>query len=179
MDLGADQKLTFQKRVAKKSSFLEAPFGSWGLGKIDRIAGNEEQIRSWRHGVVSTSKGSLRGLWGRWWNYQANLAQAWFDQRFRPLAEDECWLYYTLPKSTPGFLTLRYIRSGRRASIATVYGSLGILEQIAAIHRSYAIVCSSSNKRLTERMFERWGFERHARRLPGYHYIKRLQTDLS
>jgi hypothetical protein len=129
-----------------------------------------------RHGIIHTSQGILMGIQPRWWAYRPSLIRVWWDQRARQesLCEaDHCWLYFGQPRSCPGFVTLNYIRTSRRTSLATVRTALEVLDEIASTHQARAIVCHVSNGRLTDGVMNRAGFERHARHLPGDHFIKR------
>ncbi len=135
-------------------------------------------IRGWSNGTVWAHDGRLGGIWGRWWPYQANLFEVWLLKHVRFSAQDHCWAYYSLPTWSPGFMSLRFIRSGRLTSLRTIQCAMQTLDEIAGIFDLYAMVCSASNQRLTEPLMRRFGFERHAIRLPGSHFIKRYRDHL-
>jgi hypothetical protein len=82
----------------------------------------------------------------------------WGDWRHRWCAGNACRLYYNEPRSAPGFLALSYLISSRTASVATVLRALGVLDEIARLKRSDAVVCDVSNLRISDRLLKRWGW---------------------
>jgi hypothetical protein len=102
--------------------------------------------------------------------------EAWIDARWRRLP-DNCWqLYYNAPYRCPGYLVLAYVRAGRNTSVASLRTGMSVLDEIAKIMQMQAIVCETTNPKLTSRVMEYFGYIRHAHQLKGLHYIKRLTT---
>jgi hypothetical protein len=140
---------------------------------LDRGA---ETLRKRRYGVIEMCAGRLVAVRLRPWPKFVSLYDAlWLGEGFHRGAEaDRCWLYYNQPRSAPSYLTLKYIISGKGCSFATFRRALIVLDQIAQIKRSDAIVCEASNPRISERLLRRWGWERHVPASRRRHYIKRL-----
>lgn len=89
-------------------------------------------------------------------------------------AGNSCWLYYNQPRGHPSFLALKYVISSRHASFKTCRSSLVVLDQIARIKHSDAIVCEVSNLRISDRLLRRWGWEPHVPSSRRRHFIKRF-----
>lgn len=137
----------------------------------------DELVARRRYGVITAREGRFESLQFRPYPTSASRAQAWLDRRLRcwRRAENVCRLYYNAPRSAPGFLSLTYLVSSRGTTLATIQAALAALDEIARTRRSDAIVCDASNQRLSEAILARYGFERHARSLPGRHFIKRFE----
>ncbi len=54
---------------------------------------------------------------------------------------NRCWLYYRQPRRLPQFLVLDYVISTRGSTLATFRGALNILDDLARLKRSDAILC--------------------------------------
>jgi hypothetical protein len=83
-------------------------------------------------------------------------------------------LYYNQPRRFPNFLALRYIVSTPRTSFRTSRRALATLDEIARIKRTDAIVCEAWNRRISDRLLHREGWERHLHHSRRRHYIKRF-----
>lgn len=165
------------RHEAQASDILATPPTTpWGCWKRGYVRFPFPHALPWRHGVVVAQAGHLQGVFGRWWAYQASYPESWLDQRFMWRSGNRSWAHYTFPRSTPGYMALRYLVSGKEATLSTVQAALKGLEQVANAHQALAIVCSLSNRRLEDRLMLRFGFERHAFRIPGHHFIKRLAS---
>ncbi|MCA9194681.1 MAG: hypothetical protein KDB03_23080 [Planctomycetales bacterium] len=151
---------------------------SWGIRPITSVTGNEDRLRSWRAGRIVSENGRLVSIRGRWWPHWGNLAQVMWDTNFgvqahsRPMV-DHCELYYQQAFGASNYLTINYCRSYRGTSVATIYGTLCVLDQIAKIKQSAAAVCQITNDRISDRVLLRWGWQPHCSQLSGRHFIKR------
>jgi hypothetical protein len=87
---------------------------------------------------------------------------------------DRCWLYYNQPWRMPNFLALKYIVSTRGTSYATFRAALAMLEQIAELKRTDAIVCDAANTRLSDRLLARLGWEPHRPQRWHRNFIRRF-----
>lgn len=132
------------------------------------------QLERRSHGRIVTQAGQLEAVYGRWLPYHSNLWRVWWDQRARRFPSDRCELYYHTPWSSPGFLTLSYVRSGPRTSLSTFYAATLVLDEIARLKHSHAIVCNVTNQRISPRLMQRWGWQAHCTQWSGRHYIKRF-----
>lgn len=145
-----------------------------GLRPVTNIAAESGLLTQRSYGKIVVENRRLIAVHGRWWPYLGDLLQVAFDSRFPLVREDRCELYYHVSRSSPDFLTLGYVHSGPRTSLGTLYAATLILDEIARLKRSSAIVCNVTNDRISHRLFERWNWEQHCLDWPGRHYIKRL-----
>ena len=152
------------------------------IGSVDELQGPREwneQIASRRYGVIqvrSGTKTTLRFrsfpkvvsiwhvLWGRVWTH---------DRR----SGDCCELYYDAPSHCPDFVVIKWMLSHRNTTFHTTRTAMKTLDEIARIRQARAIVFHASNDRITDRVMERFGYERHAMHLRGRHYIKRFTLE--
>ncbi|GAB5402307.1 MAG: hypothetical protein Aurels2KO_05380 [Aureliella sp.] len=118
--------------------------------------------------------GKLAVVRRRWWPYVGNLFQARWDQKFPSGDPDRCELFYHQPLSSRDFLTLSYVRSTKRTSLSTFYAATLLLDEVARLKGSLAIVCHVTNDRLSNRLLARWGWEQHCEQWSGRHFIKRF-----
>ncbi len=153
---------------------LDGGLPGWGIAPVTDIASAEGLLRAHGAGRIVTRNGRLQAIYGRWWPYSANLLQVHCDMSFRHLPDDRCELYYHEPRSAAGFITLSYVRTGPRTSLATLYAATLVLDEIARIKHSNAIVCHVTNRRISDRLLNRWGWQAHCQHWRGRHFIKRL-----
>lgn len=102
------------------------------------------------------------------------MAQVWWQSRNGRPDDDLCWLDYHQPFGMPTFLTLDYVRSGRRAGYRTFIAACNVLEEIARIRGACAIVAHISTASISDRFMERQGWERHLQHWSGRHWIRRF-----
>jgi len=144
------------------------------LQNVPSVDGHETTVASWRYGEVTIVGSHVRSIQARWWPRWGTVFGMWSDRISRSLPVDECRFYYAFPKSSPGFMSLLYTHAGPRTSYATFYRGIETLDRIATLNKARAIVCQTTNDRLTERMMNRWGYHRHAENLGDDHYIRRF-----
>lgn len=133
-------------------------------------------VRHRRYGVIEIEDGQLRTVIFRPWPKLISLPEVWWQggSYHDRHGGDRCRLYFNQPRHCPNFLALMYVVSTHGASFASFRRATQVLDQIAAIKRSDAIVCEASNLRISERLLARWGWERHLPDSPRRHYIKRF-----
>lgn len=102
------------------------------------------------------------------------ISRVWIDSYLRTGGEDTCTLYYSGTRATPGYLTLDYVRSGPRTTLQTFRRALVVLDRIAHLRQSVAIFAHVSTSAISDRLLCRWGWQEHAARLGGRHWIKRF-----
>jgi hypothetical protein len=83
-------------------------------------------------------------------------------------------LYYNQPRLHPNYLSLKYAVSSRDTSLASMLGALAVLDEIARIKRSDAILTDAANFRISDRFLRRQGYERHTQARYHRNYIKRF-----
>ena len=129
-----------------------------------------------RYGVVEVHNDHAYQIQRRLLPKMPSIWEAWLDACWRRLPDNEVRLYYNVPYRCDGFMVLAYARAGSKTSLASFRTGLSVLEEIAKLKRLQAIVCHATNPRLTERVMNYFGYNRHASHLKGYHYIKRLAS---
>jgi hypothetical protein len=87
---------------------------------------------------------------------------------------NSCRVYYNEPRSAPGFLALCYLVSTRGTTVRSVLGALAVLDEIARIKQSDALVCDVSNLRISDRLLARWGWAPLRPRWGHRNFIKRF-----
>lgn len=148
---------------------------NFALGRVTSIEGNAERIRSCNYGELELFDGKLLGIYPRWWPRIASKWESLRDSTIRSLPSDFCRAYYAFPKRTPGYMSVLYARSGPNTQYKTLYRAVVVVDEIAKLRDSHAIVCQMIHLRVSERLMNRWGYVRHASALGDNHYIKRLK----
>jgi hypothetical protein len=133
-------------------------------------------LRQRRYGVIEMHEARLVGIHLRPWPKMISLPEVWWlgGWSHSRLQGDRCWLYYNQPWSCPNFLAIPYVVSGRCGSLASLHGATVVLDEIARIKQNDAIVCDVTNSRISDRLFQRWGWQRHVLHSRRCHYIKRF-----
>lgn len=135
-------------------------------------------VRGRRYGMIEMLDGRLRRIVFRPLPSLAgpfDLAWGQLVHRVRP--GDRCWLYFNQPRGLEQFLSLKFVMSTRRATLATFRGALNVLDDIAEIKRIDAIVCDAANGRISGRLLTRWGWQSHKPQRWHRNYIKRFYQE--
>lgn len=74
----------------------------------------------------------------------------------------------------PAFLVVDFIRTGAGARYRTFVAAANVLDEIARLRGTLAIVAHVSNASISDRLLTRLGWERHLTQWPGRHWIKRF-----
>lgn len=134
-----------------------------------------ETLRRRPYGVIVMEKGRLAAIQLRPWPTLVSTGGVWgaggLAQRS---AGDHCWLYYNQPCRHRRFLALKFIVSSRGASFATFRNALVVLDEIARIKGTNAIVAEIRNPRVSDRLLHRWGWAPHLESSRRRHFIKRF-----
>ena len=140
------------------------------------VKAQQETLRRRRYGVIEAANGKLVRIQLRPWPKIASHLEAYWIRatKSRRHQKDACRLFYNEPISNPGFLTLAFVESSLNASAKTVFATLSVLDQIAYLKNSNAIVAEVSNNRISDRALKHWGWERHLEHKPQRHWIKRF-----
>lgn len=136
-------------------------------------------LRRRRYGVIEVCDEQLVGIWLRPWPKVISLPEIsflgrGFHQR-RP--GNHSWLYYNQPRQHSNYLVLKYVLSARDTTLNTFRGALTILDEIARMKRSDALLCDASNMRISDRLLARWGWEPHLSSRWHRNHIKRFYGD--
>ena len=151
--------------------------GKWPVFRLDSVSDptrGENEIRAWRCGRILMRAGKLVEIQRRLVCGNVSVAEVWWQAKFGRRDDDCCWLDYHQPFGMPGFLTLDYIRTGTLASYRTFIGACHVLDEIARIRSSSAIVAHVTNRNISDRLLARHGWERHAEHWQGRHWIRRF-----
>lgn len=130
---------------------------------VDDFHGQAEILRRRRYGVIDVRGGRLHRITLR----PFPKFVSWPDltvfgaRQHRNRRGDQCLLFYNQPRASSNYLALKYVVSYRDATLATFRGALQVMDAIAALKRSDAIVCDAANLRISDRLAVRWGWEHH------------------
>jgi hypothetical protein len=135
-----------------------------------------EALRRGRHGVIEVRGGRLWAIHLRLWPKIVSVLDAdWLGRRHHERAAgDCCLLYYDQPRRFPNFLALKFVVSRREGSFATIRRTSEVLDAVARVKRSDAILCDAWNRRISDRLLARWGWEPHKPQRWHRNYIKRF-----
>jgi hypothetical protein len=149
---------------------------AWLWEKVDDLHAGAETLRRRRYGVIEIADGELVAVHLRPWPKLVTLDGVWRtpEELARGEAGDRCLLYYNQPRRLRNFLALRYIVSTPKTSFRTSRRALVVLDEIARIKRTDAIVCEVWNRRISDRLLRREGWERHLPHSRRRHYIRRF-----
>jgi hypothetical protein len=136
----------------------------------------EQAIRRRRYGVIETSGGQLVAIHFRWWPKLLSWPEIWptgpvYHASGQP---DRCLLYYDQPRRHGNFLALKYIVSTRDSSSDSIRAALTALDGVARTKGSDALLCDAFNKRLSDRLMKRLGWQPHCPQRWHRNYIKRF-----
>jgi hypothetical protein len=135
-----------------------------------------ELLRRRPYGVICMADERLKQIRLRPWPTAISVLESMLWER---LVHDRgegncCWLYYNQPRGHRSFLALKYVVSSRGATFKTFRSCLIVLDEIARIKQSDAIVCEVRNLRISDRLLARWGWESHLPSSRRRHFIKRF-----
>ena len=135
-----------------------------------------EPLQRRHYGVIEMLDGRLHGIHLRPWPKLVSASEvALFGNGFHHRTEgNRCWLYYNQPRRVANFLALKYIVSSRHCTFKTFRGATIILDEIARLKRTDAIVCEVRNLRISDRLLKRWGWQQHLETSRHRHFIKRF-----
>ena len=143
---------------------------------ITELDSNHDTIRNRRYGVIETIEGEFVRVRFRPWPKIISMAEiGWLGNSAHTSKNgDRCVLYFNQPLSSPNFLALKYVVTNLGSSYKTFRKALTVLDRIAEIKRTDAIVTEASNLRLSDRFMQRMGWERHLEQSKRRHFIKRF-----
>ena len=137
---------------------------------------SREKIVARRYGVIKVVDETFDSIQFRPWPKMISVAEAtWLGGwQHKRQSRNQCLLYYNQPIGHSGFLALKYVVSTAGTSYGTFRGALVLLDEVARLKRSNAIVAEVSNGRISDRFLTRIGWERHLEKSKVRHYIKRF-----
>jgi hypothetical protein len=146
------------------------------LPTVVDMEADRDRLTRWRHGVIEVSGGRLVAIHRQLWSKCVSLFGVWWFQWIwhEHRAGDYCRLYYSQPAHLPQFLALKFVVSYRNTSFSSFHGALRVLDEIARLKKTDAIVCEVRSSKISARLLHRWGWERHLVGSHRRHYIKRF-----
>lgn len=149
---------------------------SWYRETIFDFDAGRERIRARRYGVIEIVGGTLRAVHLQPWPKMFSLSELWpVTLRYHARGDaDRCLLYYNQPWRQRNFLALKYIVSTAGTSYRTFRAALVVLDAIAELKRTDAMVCDAANLRITDRLLARFGWEAHKPQRWHRNYIRRF-----
>lgn len=164
------------------SFLLPSPLAGEGLGVrgmterlIVNLAAGAAAIRQARYGVIDCQAGRLRHvqlrLWPKWIAVDELL---WGRLAHRWSRGDRCRIYYNQPLRAGNYLAIKYALSTGDCSLRTMHCCLAVLDQVAWLKRSDALLCDVWNLRISDRFLARYGWQRHLPASWHRHFIKRF-----
>jgi hypothetical protein len=152
--------------------------GAW-FETVTDLRREAEVLRRRPYGVIEAVEGRFRRVVLRPFPKLTSLPEIAFFGRWYHgrRSGDRCLLYYDQPRRFPSFLTVKYLVSARGTTWATLGRVLDVLDEIARLKGSDAILCAVANGRISGQVMHRYGWERHCPSRWYRHYIKRLYGD--
>ena len=143
---------------------------------IEDFQQGREAIRGARYGVVETAGGRFQAVHLKPWPKLISWRDIWpVGSRYHASGRaDRCLLYYNQPRSASSYLALKYVVSTQETSYATFRAALRVLDAIAELKQTDAIVCDAANSRISDRLLHRQGWEAHSPRRWRRNFIKRF-----
>ena len=147
---------------------------------VTDLVSGADVLRRRRYGVIEVVDGELVRVALRPFPKFCLLHEPiWGDWYHTSVAGDRCRLYYNQPRGFANFLALKYLLSSRGATLRTVRRALAVLEQIAEIKRTDAILCDAASLRISPRLLAREGWEPNRPSRWHRHHIKRFYGEYS
>ncbi len=87
---------------------------------------------------------------------------------------DSVRIFYDQPRRFPNFLAVKYVESTSGTSMGTLARASAVLDEIARLKQTDALLCDVTGGRITTRLLSRWGWEPHCPSWFHRHYIKRF-----
>lgn len=143
---------------------------------VTNIVEQQDIIRRRAYGVIETANGKLVKIRFRPWPKIISLLEisALGMRTHHHNIEDRCLLYFNQPMFHRNFIAVPYVLSSAKTSYATTRIALHVLDQIAFLKRTDAIVCEVTNHRISDRAMQRFGWESHVRNSSRRHFIRRF-----
>jgi hypothetical protein len=144
--------------------------------RITDLAAGAEILRRRAYGVIETVDGRFRRIILRPFPKIISGAEMFLMGRgfHRRAQGDRLWLYYNQSRRFPNFLVLKYAVSSQDASFGGLARALDVLDYIARLKRSDAVLCDVGNRRISTKSLGRWGWVPHCPSRWHRHYIKRF-----
>ena len=146
------------------------------IESVRDLAAGENLLRTRSYGMIEFANGRLVRVQLKPWPKIASLVEInWIrDWKNHRRQRDVCRLFYNQPNQHRNYLALTYIESSSQTRAATVLNALKVLDYIAMLKRTDAILAELSNDQISDRLMKRLGWERHLENKRTRHWIKRF-----
>jgi len=147
-----------------------------GFETVTHLKTGAGSLRCRRYGVIEVADGRFRRVLLRPWPKIASGPEILLLGRWQHhcCGGDRIRLYYNQPRRFPNFLALKYAVSSRQTSLGSLRRALDVLDEIARLKRSDALLCDAGNWRISTRLMARWGWVPHCPARWHRHFIKRF-----
>jgi len=140
------------------------------------VVGEAGKIRNRPYGMIDVADEQLVAIQLRPWpklvsGIETKWADGWGKKRSR---KNQSQVYYSQPIAHRNYLTLSYAVTTLQTSWTTLSLSLALLDYVACLKGSDAILTEVSNSRISDRLMRRLGYEPHLMESKKRHWIKRF-----
>jgi hypothetical protein len=144
--------------------------------KVTDFDAGRDRLRAARYGLIETAGGRFVAIHLHPWPKLISMPEIWpVGERFHARGDaDRCFLYYNQPRRMSQFMALKYVTSTRGSSYATLRAALAVLDALAELKRTDAILCDAANTRISDRVLRRFGWEPHAPQRWHRNFIRRF-----
>ena len=128
------------------------------------------------YGVIVAQQGALDCIQIRPFPKLISVTEAlWIGgYSHKRIKRNRVQVYYNQPTRHPNYLVAKYAVSELGTTLATMRAAFKTFMEIARIKHADAVLCQVISRRITDRVMQYWGFERHNRESRGRHYIRRF-----
>jgi hypothetical protein len=146
---------------------------------VTDLAADAEILRRRRYGVIEVADGRLLRILLRPFPKIASAPEVVMLGGWRHAHRrgDRILLYYNQPMRFSNFLVLRSAVSARQTSMKSLCRALAVLDEIARLKQSDALLCDVANWRISTALMGRWGWGPHCPARWHRHFIKRFYGD--
>lgn len=143
---------------------------------IRSVRDHQETIRNRPYGLIESANGKFSSIQIRPYPKIASVIEAHWIQGMKRKRKmrDVCRVYYNQPFAHRNYLAVGYLESAVGTTIKTLFATLDMLEQVAFIKQSDAILAEISNPKISDRILKRRGWDRHLEHKKKRHWIKRF-----
>ena len=151
---------------------------------ITDVEVGHETLKNRAYGVIEVCDQDLAAIHLRPYPKIISVAEIewsklWKKQTSKTTARDRVLLYYNQPMLHRNFISLKYFVSNYKTSLASIAVCLSVLDYIAKIKCTDAMVAEITNKRIKDRHLAHFGWEEHMKSKRGRHWIKRFYGEYS
>jgi hypothetical protein len=142
----------------------------------DPLGADRDALRHARYGVIDVRDGRLAAIHVRRLpKIVSALEIEWLGRRrHNHTTGDRCRLYYNQPRRHGNYLALVYVASDCDCTFASFHRAVELLDEVARVKQSDAILCDVWNLRISDRLLARWGYEPHKPQRWHRNFIKRF-----